>query len=177
MSDVPTLYERNAAFADGFDLADLPIRPNLSTVILSCVDARVEPAAYASIEPGDAFVLRNTGARVTEAVKTEIALLWALMTMASGGTEPSLELAIVHHSQCGMERFVAPEVAAQLTERFGTRSVVDTYAIGDPLQSIHEDVERLRGDPTVPRALAVSGHMYDLATGRLSEVVPTQTLG
>ena len=175
MSDLAELYARNAAFAEDFDLGHLPIRPNLSTLILTCVDARVDPAHYAGIGVGDAFVLRNAGARVTDAVALEVSMLWMLMAMASGAT-PSLELVIIEHTACGMARFADPEVAAKVTDRFGTATVVDTYAIADPAESIRSDIERLRANEMVPSELAVSGHVYDIATGRLSTVVETAPL-
>lgn len=175
MSDLAELYARNAAFAEDFDLGDLPIKPNLSTLILTCVDARVDPAHYAGIGVGDAFVLRNVGARVTDAVALEVSMLWMLMAMASGAT-PSLELVIIEHTACGMARFADPEVAAKVTDRFGTATVVDTYAIADPAESIRSDIERLRANEVVPSELAVSGHVYDIATGRLSTVVETAPL-
>ena len=175
MSDLAGLYARNAAFAESFDRGDLPIKPNLSTIILTCVDARVDPAFFAGIELGDAFVLRNVGARVTEAVALEVSILWTLMAMASGAT-PSLELVIIEHTACGMARFADPEVAAKVTERFGTEAVVDTYAIADPAEAIRTDIERLRANPIVPSELAVSGHLYDITTGKLSTVVETGPL-
>ena len=176
MSDTTTLYERNAGFAGGFDKGDLPIKPNLSTLILTCVDARVDPAHYAGLQLGDALTLRNVGARVTEAAALEASVLWALMTMASG-SEPSLELTIIQHTQCGMARFADPEVAAKVTERFGTDEVVNTYAIASLEQSLADDVERLRANPVVPRNMKVSGHIYDIETGQLTQVIETQSIG
>jgi carbonic anhydrase len=176
VSNLATLYERNHAFAESFDKGDLPIKPNLSTIILTCVDARVDHAHYAGIELGDAFVLRNVGARVTGTVGLEVAMLWMLMSIV-GGTTPSLELVIVQHTACGMARFADPEVAAMVTERFGTPEVVATYAIEDSRQTLRDDIRRLRDDPVVPRELRVSAHLYDIGTGRLEEVVPTESIG
>ncbi len=76
-----------------------------------------------------------------------------------------------------MARFAVPEVAAKVTERFGTPDVVATYGIADVDQTVAGDIERLRSNPTVPRELKVSGHVYDVATGRLREVVATQSVG
>lgn len=176
MSDLETLYSNNASFAATFDQGDLGVKPNLSTLILTCVDARVDPARYAGIELGDALVLRNPGARVTEAAALEVSVLWELMAMASGAT-PSIELAIIQHTKCGMARFADPQVAAKVTERFGTDQVVATYAIADPQESMTADVERLRANPVVPRELKVSGHLYDVETGRLDQLIETSTLG
>jgi carbonic anhydrase len=175
MSDLSELYARNAAFAEGFDLGHLPIKPNLSTLILTCVDARLDPARFAGLRPGDALVLRNVGARVTDAVALEVSMLWTLMAMTSG-TTPSMELVIIEHTACGMARFADPDVAAAVTDRFGTGAVVETYAIADPAESIRTDVERLRANQDVPGALLVSGHLYDVTTGRLSTIVETASL-
>ena len=175
MSALSTLYDRNEVFAQSFDKGDLAIRPGLSTLILTCVDARVSPEHIAGVELGEALILRNVGARVTETVGLEVAVLWTLMSMASGAT-PNMELVIIQHTQCGMERFAVPEIADKVTERFGTPEVAATYGIADVDETVTTDIERLRGNPTVPRQLRVSSHVYDVTTGRLREVVPTQTL-
>ena len=176
MTDLTTLYERNERFAASFDQGDLPIKPRLSTIVLSCVDARTDPAHFAGLALGDALTLRTVGGRVTDTVATEVAVLWALMAMASG-SEPSLELAIIHHTQCGMARFAQPEVAAKVTERFGTDEIVNTYGISGLDESLAADVDRLRASPTVPRGLTVSGHVYDVETGQLRQLIERQTLG
>ena len=88
-----------------------------------------------------------------------------------------MELVVIQHTQCGMARFAVPEVAEKVTAKFGTPDVVATYGIPDLDETIAGDIERLRANSTVPRELKVSGHVYDVATGRLREVVATQTLG
>jgi len=176
MSDVPVLYERNAGFAASFDQGDLPIKPKLSSLILTCVDARLGPEHFAGLDLGEALVLRNVGGRVTDAVALEVSVLFMLMGMASGGT-PDMEVVIIQHTNCGMARFADPEVAAKVTERFGSSAVVDTYAIADLDLSVTDDIARLRDNPSVPRELKVSGHVYDVTTGALREVVSTQPLG
>jgi len=176
MSELSALYERNARFVESFDKGSLPIDPALSLVILTCVDARVDPAHFAGVELGDAFVLRNPGARVTDAVAREVTVVWTLLDLV-GDAPPALELAIVHHTLCGVGRFSDPEVAAEVTRRFGTSELIDAYAIGDHEATLAADIQRLRANPMVPRGLAVSGHMYDITTGRLTEMVPTQAFG
>ena len=175
MSDLAELYSRNEGFAEGFEFAHLPMKPSLSTLILTCVDARLDPAHFAGVRLGEALVLRNVGARVTDTVALEVSMLWQLMAMASGGT-PSIELVVIEHTECGMARFATPEVAAKVTDYFGTSAVVDTYAIVDPLESIQSDISRLRENPLVPSELTVSGHLYDVATGRLSTLVESTPL-
>ena len=175
MSDIAELYARNSRFAEGFDQGDLPIKPGLSTLILCCVDARVAPELVAGLELGDALVLRTVGGRVTDSVALEVRMLWTLMNMASGGT-PDMELVIMQHTKCGMERFAVPEVAEKASAVLGPEAVA-AYAITHVDESVAADVERMRNDPAVPRELKISGHVYDVETGSLREVVPTATIG
>ena len=87
-----------------------------------------------------------------------------------------MELVIIQHTHCGMARFAAPEVAQKITARFGTPDIVATYGIDDLGETLAGDVTRLRDNPTVPRMLTVSGHVYDVITGQLRQVVPTRQL-
>ena len=102
-------------------------------------------------------------------------MLWILMSLQN--PRPSMELAIIHHTDCGMARFADPEVAARVTERFGSNYVVETYAFTDPAESLAADVQRLRDSDLVPRELRVSGHIYDVKTGRLTEQIATSRVG
>lgn len=175
MSDLFTLYQRNESFAETFDEGHLPIKPKLATVILTCADARVDPAHFAGLELGDALILRTVGGRVTSRVALEISMLWMLMGLQN--PKPSMELAIIHHTECGMARFADPEVAARVTEKFGSDYVVETYAITDLQESLATDVQRLRDSALVPRELRVSGHIYDVKTGTLMKEIATARVG
>ena len=168
MSAIETIYARNRDFAESFDQGELPVKPNLMTIVLTCVDARVSPAHFAGLGLGDALVIRNVGARATETATLEVSILFNLMKLASGGTPPSMGLAIIHHTDCGMAKFAVPEVAAAITNVFGTSDVVDTYAIADSYEAIRADVAAAR--ETVPAGIEVSGHLYDVATGKLEQV-------
>ena len=176
MSDLEVLYERNGEFAASSDQGDLPIKPNLMTIVLTCVDARVDPAYFAGLGLGDALVLRTVGARATDTALLEVAVLWQLMKMGAGGADPDLGLAIVHHTNCGMARFAQPEVAEAITGVFGTPDVVDTYAIPDSHEAVRQDVERATAGPHTPQGLTVSGHLYDVTTGLLEQVVAPVTV-
>lgn len=175
MSDVSTFYERNADFVEQFSQGDLVIKPRIMTIMLTCVDGRVDPAHFAGLELGDALVLRNVGARVTESVILEVSILFNLMKLGAGGVAPSMGLAIVQHTDCGMAKFAVPQVAEAITEIFGTPDVVDTYAISDLNETVSRDVSAALAG--VPAGINVSGHLYDVKTGQLTEVVSPSASG
>jgi carbonic anhydrase len=76
-----------------------------------------------------------------------------------------------------MAKFATPAVAEQITATFGTPDVVETYAISDLRSSVAADVERAAASPHAPAGLTVSGHVYDVTTGRLEEIVPPRAVG
>lgn len=168
MSDLDTLQERNAAFAAGFDKGDLPIPPTIKTIILTCVDARVDPAHYFGLELGDALTLRTVGARTTDTAITELALLYWLVKGGSGGAV-DLDVAVIGHTDCGMAKLADPDTAGRFSERLG-QDVVDTYAIGDTEETVRSDVSALIADDRIPEVMSASGHVYDVKTGRVTTV-------
>ena len=167
MSDVHTLIDRNREFAGSFDQGDLAILPRLSTLVLTCLDSRVDPAHLFGLELGDAVVMRNIGGRVTDDVIEQIAILRALAGLVGGG---ALEVAIVHHTDCGASRFANPEVRQRLGEASGTgEPAIERLAITDPQISVAEDVDRLRAAPILPDDLVVAGYVYDVTDGHVHE--------
>lgn len=168
MPDFADLLERNAAFADAFDKGGLPIPPNIKTIVLTCVDARVDPAHYLGLELGDALTMRTVGARLTDTAINEAILLYWLIKFGSEGAV-DLDLAVIGHTNCGMQRLADPEAAARFAEKVGS-DVVDTYAIADLAATIRLDIEKLAANPRFPDAMSVSGHIYDVTTGRVSAV-------
>ena len=177
MSHLKTLFDRNRQFAANFEHGDLAILPRLSTAVLACLDARSDPAHFLGLEVGDAVVLRNTGGRVTANVERDIAVLWFLASRLAGGRSPELELAIIQHTDCGMERFANPHVRRGASQGIGVEeSDLDTMAITDHETSLHGDIERLRRSDLVPGGLIVSGHLYDVNNGQLSQIVNSAPL-
>lgn len=169
MSDLSTFYDRNAAFVASFDQGDLAIKPAIMTIILTCVDARVDPAHYAGLDLGDALVLRNVGARATDTVLLEVTVLFNLMKLGAGGVAPQMGLAIIQHTDCGMAKFAVPQVAEAMTQIFGSAEVVDTYAIPDLTETVEADVAKALD--ALPSGITVSGHVYDVASGALEQIV------
>jgi carbonic anhydrase len=178
MAAVETLLERNRSFADGFEGGDLPIPPRLATIIVTCLDSRVDPAHLAGLELGDAFVIRNAGGRITTGVLQDFAVLSVLGANMPGNNPMRPELVVIHHTDCGMARLAGQPVQHQLAERLGlTDDEVAAMAITDPAQTVRADIERLRAERGMSDEIVTSGLVYDVGTGKIDVVVGPAPLG
>ncbi len=174
MADVHTLIDRNLRFASSFDQGDLALPPRLSILILTCLDARVDPAHLFRLELGDAVVMRNIGGRVTDEIIEQIAILRGLAVVA-GGT--GFEVAVVHHTDCGASRFASPKVRQKMGQVAGIgEAAIERLAITDPQISVAEDLDRLRAARTLPDELVVAGYVYDVTDGHVREVIAPASL-
>ncbi len=174
MSEIETLQARNQAFSDTFNYANLSIKPAFSTVILGCVDARIDPAHFLNLELGEVITFRNTGGRVTEDVERELAALWFLGKQMGG----KLELAIIHHTDCGVERFANPQLKQALSGVVGlTEADIEQRVIHDHETSLHDDIARLKASNYVPDEIIVSGHLYHTDSGKLEQVIAPVKIG
>jgi carbonic anhydrase len=147
----------------------LRMMPSLRTIVLGCVDPRVDPAAVLGAEPGQLAVIRNVGGRVTPGVRAELAMLRVVTQAAGGDLGPGWKLIVLHHTDCGITRLAdRPEMLGAF---FGVEPVrVAEMAVGDPWTSVALDAASLAADPGVP-GLQVSGLVYDVATGLVDVVV------
>ena len=178
-ADLTTLLDRNRSFAEQFAAGDLKILPRMSTILLTCVDARVDPAHLFGLGLGDAVVIRNAGGRITPAVMRDLGILSVLAAAANQlGTSPMQpELVVIHHTDCGMSRLTNPAIQGQVAKRLGLSvDEVSAMAISDPTTSVQDDVERLRQTPGMPDQLVVSGFVYDVSNGTINQVVPPAPL-
>ena len=172
MSELTALLDRNRSFAGKFEGGDLPIRPRMSTFILTCIDSRVDPAHLFELGLGDAIVIRNGGGWITPAVLRDLAILGVLADNLPGPGAPKPELVVIHHTDCGMGRLAIPAIQQQLAERLGvSNDEVAAMAITDPTATVKDDIERLRHTPGTSDQLVVSGLLYDVADGTITEVV------
>ena len=173
MSDLSQLLDGNRRFAAHFADGELPIRPRLSTIVLTCLDARVDPAHLFDLQLGDALVIRNAGGRLNPGVLTDLAVLGLLAAALPGDKATAPELVILHHTDCGMSRFADPAAQEALAQRLGIGpdEVAKTMAIVDPAQSVRDDIARLRQAPGPPDTLVVSGLVYNVADGTVEEIV------
>ncbi len=172
MSDLPELLERNRVFTSGFADGDLLARPRLSALVLTCLDPRVDPARFFGLETGDAAVMRNAGGRVTPGILRDLAVIGFLGANLPGGDVTQPELLIVHHTDCGTALLAEPDAQKVMAERLGIEpDEVEAMAVVDPAESLRVDIERLRDTPGVPDQLVVSGFVYDVTNGLVSQVM------
>ncbi len=172
MSELLALYERNKQSAEHFTSGALGIKPKLNTIILTCLDARVDPAHFFGLQPGEALVMRNGGGRVTDSVERDLAYVWTLIAITAGVDVPPLSLAVIHHVDCGLERIANLQARKAVSVRSGLKMpFLEKIAISNHEEAIRYDLEKLKRSDVVPNHLTVSGHLYDPKNGTLREVV------
>ena len=141
------------------------------------MDARVDPAHFLQLPPGEAFVLRNVGGRVTDDVVRALAMLWGMSSVATEGN-PKLSLIVIQHLDCGLQKLADPRFRIAISRSSGiTSDALDRMAIREHEVAIEADLAQLRDSELVPDQIEVSAHVYDPNTGRLREIVPRRTLG
>lgn len=170
------------------DKGALPMPPGRHFAILTCMDARLDPAKYAGLSEGDAHVIRNAGGRASDDAIRSLVISYKLL-----GTR---EWFVVHHTDCGMETFTDDVMRGLLGSSLKTASVdadgwhdgcdgpgsaegkyIDWLTIKDQEQSVLEDVTRIRNHPLVPSDIPVYGYIYDVKSGRLIEVAAATAVG
>lgn len=179
----------NDAYARSFgDKAKLAMPPARRFAILTCMDARLDPAKYGGLREGDAHVVRNAGGRVTDDAIRSLVISHKLL-----GTN---EWFVIHHTNCGMETFTDGVMRALLEQSLDTavldesgwRDVgetpgstegefIDWLTIDEHERSLVRDVRRLRAHPLVPRYIPIHGYLYDVTSGRLREVEAASRVG
>lgn len=174
MSIHTDLIARNTRFAATFDRGGMPILPQLRTLIVTCVDARVDPAHILGLDLGEAIVARNNGGRVTKAVIDEILTLTVLVGAATGGQDSAFNIVLIQHTNCGAQRLADPQLQGMLEQKFGID--VSEHAITDQAADLVTDIGRLADTAGMPDAMTVSAMLYDVATGAVQEVAPVKSL-
>jgi carbonic anhydrase len=163
--NIRRILSDNAEYAKEFgDKGKLGIVPVRKMAILTCMDSRIEPMRLAGLKTGDAHIIRNAGGRASEDAIRSLIVSNRLV-----GTK---EWLVIHHTGCGIENMTNEKMAA-LANRANTASegdFINWLTIGDRIESIRQDVKRLREHPLTPPDVTVSGFIYDIETGLLTEV-------
>jgi carbonic anhydrase len=152
----------NDEYAGGFHLGGLEPVAAKGLAVLTCMDSRIEPLAMLGLQPGDAKILRNAGARVTDDVLRTLVLASYLL-----GVERAM---VVAHTKCRMAAEDEDDVHAAVEAAGGpdTRSLAFLVA-PDQEATVKEDVQRIRSSPFL-QSLRVGGFLYDVDTGRLTQL-------
>ena len=162
MSASDELLQANAEYARTFDRGDLSMPPARRLAIVTCMDARIDPARAFGLQEGDAHVIRNAGGRAREALRSLV------ISQRLLGTN---EIAVIHHTDCGMLTFTNPDLHAKVKKDLGAdASHIDFLPFRDLEESIREDVAFLLSSPLIPADVTIRGFLYDVRAGRLTEV-------
>jgi len=173
MTIIDTFIERNKHFADQHIHQSLSIMPKLKTMIIGCVDPRVDPVEILGLEPGEAIVIRNVGGRVTPSAMQTLGLL-SMVTPSTTTSDPEQpwHIIVLHHTDCGIRRIEhnAPDMLASF---FGIpKEQLDSKAVNDPRVAVMIDVTALKANPATQRRFVILGMVYDVTTGLVEVIVP-----
>ncbi len=172
----------NEAYAADFgEKKDLALPPARRFAVLTCMDARLDPAKFAGLAEGDAHVIRNAGGRASDDAIRSLVISYKLL-----GTK---EFFIIHHTDCGMEFFTNELISDLLSKSLETAVLdengfhdvgkgpgssegkyINFLTIADQAAAVVEDVLRVREHPLVPKSIPIYGYLYDVKSGRLLEV-------
>ena len=179
----------NAAYAESFGAkADLALPPARRFAILTCMDARLDPARFAGLSEGDAHVIRNAGGRASDDAIRSLVISYKLLGTA--------EWFVIHHTGCGMESFTNEVIRDLLGHSLETAALgpdgfhdvgsgpgsteaeyIDWLTIANETGSVVDDVRRIRSHRLVPSSIPIYGFVYDVKTGRLNEVAEATAAG
>lgn len=164
MSVIEELLANNARFAAGFEHGDLASPPALRLAIVTCMDARLDVHRLLGIAEGDAHVIRNAGGIVSQDALRSLVISQRLL-----GTT---EIAVIHHSDCGMLKFRDEDVKDQIEADTGLRPAFALGAFTDLEDDVRHSIALIKASPFIPHKDRVRGFVYDCASGKLSEVHP-----
>ncbi len=174
MTRITPLLERNEQFVGTYSPIALGV-PAAQLLVVCCLDHRVDPAIVLGLQLGEAPVIRNAGGRVTPAVINDIAYLTFLAEQLfydQGPTGTLFEVAVVHHTQCGTGFLADADFRQKAAEATGLSATeLEASTVADPQTTVQTDVERLLSSPLLSPKVSVSGHVYDVATGRVTTVL------
>ncbi|WP_411821887.1 beta-class carbonic anhydrase [Leptospira sp. 'Mane'] len=176
------VIEANQKYVSEFGKkSELALPPARSFTILTCMDARLDPAKYAGLAEGDAHVIRNAGGRASDDAIRSLVISYKLL-----GTK---EFFVIHHSDCGMQLFTDPIIRNLLSKSLKTATIdangwrnleesggsdeakyVPFLTFDNLEKSVIDDVKRIRNHPLIPKDIPVYGYYYDVKTGKLVEV-------
>jgi carbonic anhydrase len=161
MDDFSDLFAANSEFVKAFKSQELTGEARKGLAIITCMDSRIDPLRIVGMQPGDAKILRNAGARVTEDVIRTLVLATYLLNVN--------RVLVMPHTDCRMASGTEDEIHAAIKERSGvdTRGI-EIRTVKDQIAALNADLVRIKSFPLLPKELAVTGGIYDVKSGRLN---------
>lgn len=182
MSVIPEVLAADDQSAAEFDQGGPALLPACGFAVLTCKDARLDPAKYAGLSEGAAHVIRNAGGQASDDAIRSLVISYELL-----GTS---EFFVIHHTGCGMEFFTDAVIREFLASSLETAQLghgqgpgateaayIDWPTLSDAVGSVVDDVTRIRNHPLIPGRIPVFGYIYDVATGQLVEVPEATAAG
>ena len=161
MSVTDELLENNARYAETFS-GPLPLPPAKQIAVIACMDARLNVYAILGLNEGEAHVIRNAGGVVTDDEIRSLAISQRLL-----GTR---EVVLIHHTDCGMLTFTDDGFKRTIQDETGIKPGWAAEAFTDLPEDVRQSVARIKASPFVPHKESIRGFIFDVATGKLSEV-------
>jgi carbonic anhydrase len=161
MDKFADLFDANSEFVKSFKSQELTGEARKGLAIITCMDSRIDPLRIVGMQPGDAKILRNAGARVTEDVLRTLVLATYLLNVN--------RVLVMPHTDCRMASGTEDEIHAAIKERSGvdTRGI-EIRTVKDQVAALNADLVRIKSFPLLPGELAVTGAIYDVKSGKLN---------
>src|SRR4051795_2245799 len=162
MSVTDEYLKNNEAYAAGFS-GPLPLPPSKHIAVLACMDARLDVYRILGLDEGESHVIRNAGGVVTDDEIRSLAISQRLL-----GTR---EIVLIHHTDCGMLTFTDDAFKRSIQDETGITPPWSAEAFGDLDEDVRQSIARITASPFVPHTDQVRGFVFDVATGKLNEVL------
>ena len=162
MSATDDLLHYSKEWAASFTQGDLGVEPTLKLAVVACMDSRLNPQALLGLRPGEAHYMRNAGGTVTDDMIRSLCISQRFL-----GTR---EIILIHHTDCGMLTFTDDAFKASILEETGIKPEWAPESFDDLETDVRQSIRRITASPFIPHTDQVRGFIFDVATGRLTEV-------
>ena len=164
MSVADELLEANQEFVRSFNLGDLAVQPKRHVAVQACMDSRILFERCLGLHPGDAHMIRNAGGIATDDALRSLIVSHHLLD--------TQEFIIINHTDCGLLKVQEYELRARLADKMGVvaSEPAHFYGFDDLEANVREQIRRVKSHPWIPKHIPVRGFVYDVKTGKLSEV-------
>ncbi|MCU1675163.1 MAG: carbonic anhydrase [Frankiales bacterium] len=166
MTSFNDVFAANTTYAQTFSDAGIPGKAAKGLAVVTCMDSRISPLDLLGLQPGDAKILRNAGARVTDDVLRTLVLAVHLLDVD--------RVMVMPHTDCRMTKVTDEQVHDELLGRgIDTRSL-EFRTVSNQIEELRKDVQKVRSSPYLPAGLPVVGAVYDVKTGLLDVAIPAE---